>query len=158
LFGLAISTSQFASFRKGDERSYRHKPRNRAYIVPALTAADLTGMAGTVALSSWPLERRVIGGYSQRADILRAIVKAYLVYSDTHDEASAAVMRLVARELPSIAQHALDLEAMGKAAEADLREIEALDMAEREAAAEKAARFDPATQLFGRMPLVPVGD
>jgi hypothetical protein len=128
------------------------------YILPALSAADLTGMTGAVTLSSWPLPRRIIGGYSQRAAALTAIMRAYLVYRDNKDETSAAIMQLVARELPSIAQHSPDLDAIGKAAEADLREIEARDTAEREAAARKAAQLDPATQLFGRAPLVLVSD
>jgi len=126
--------------------------------VPALSAADLTGMAGTVALSSWAPERRVIGGYSQRADALRAIVKAYLVYRDTKDEASAAIMQLVARELPSIAQHMPNLDVLGKAAEMEYQKIEARDTEERQAAARKAVQLDPATQLFGRAPLAVVGD
>jgi hypothetical protein len=157
LFGLVVSTSQFASFRKGDERSYRRNPRNRVYIVPALSAADLSPLAGTVALSNWPTERRVIGGYSQRADALRALVKAYLVYGDVKDEPSTAIMRVVARELPSIAQYAPDLDAIGRAATKDLQDIEARDIEEREAAAHRAAQLDPATQLFGRAPLALVG-
>jgi hypothetical protein len=152
-FGLIVSTSQFASFRKADERSYHRGPRSRVYIVPALSAADLSGMAGTVTLSDWPLERRIIGGYSQRADALRAIATAYKTYQETQDGASAAIMRLVARELPSIAKHAPDLDAMGKAAAAGLTEIDAADTEERRAAAHRAGNLDPATQLFGRAPL-----
>jgi hypothetical protein len=152
-FGLIVSTSQFASFRKADERSYHRGPRNRVYIVPALSAADLSGMAGTVTLSDWPLERRIIGGYSQRADALRVIANAYKTYRETRDGASAAIIRLVARELPSIGKHAPDLDAMGKAAAADLTEIDAADAGERRAAAHRAGNFDTATQLFGRAPL-----
>lgn len=85
IYGSVISTSQFASFRKGDERSYRRAPRNRVYLVPALSAADLSAMAGMVSLSSWAIERRIIGGYSQRVDALRGILKAYSIYQDTKD-------------------------------------------------------------------------
>jgi hypothetical protein len=157
LFGLIVSTSQFASFRKADERSYRRGPRNRSYIVPGLAAADLSGMARTVTLSDWSLERRIIGGYSQRADALRAIANAYTTYRDTGDGGSAAIMRIVARELPSIGKHAPDLDAMGKTAAADLEKIDAADRDERRAAALRAAQFDSATQLFGRAPLALVG-
>jgi hypothetical protein len=157
LFGLIVSASQFASFRKADERSYRRGPRNRVYIVPALAAADLSGMAGTVTLSDWPLEQRVIGGYSQRADALRAIANAYKTYRKTSDAGSAAIMRIIARELPSIGKHAPDLDAMGRTAAADLEKIDDADREERRAAALRAAQFDPATQLFGRAPLALVG-
>jgi hypothetical protein len=157
LFGLVISTSQFASFRKGDERSYRRAPRNRVYLVPALSAADLSAMAGMVALSSWAIERRIIGGYSQRADALRGILKAYSIYQDTKDSDSAAIIRIIARELPSIGQYAPDIDAMGKAAAADLSEFAMRDEEERRAAATRLAHLDPMTQLFGRGPLILVG-
>jgi hypothetical protein len=157
LFDLNISTSQFASFRKGDERSYRRAHRNRVYLVPALSAADLSAMAGMVALSSWAIERRIIGGYSQRVDALRGILKAYSIYQDTKDSDSAAIIRIIARELPSIGQYAPNIDAMGKAAAADLSEFAMRDEEERRAAATRIAHLDPMTQLFGRGPLVLVG-
>jgi hypothetical protein len=69
---------------------------------------------------------------SQRAHALRAIVDAYHVYRAFEDEKSAVIMRLRARELPSIVQHVPDLDAMGKAAEAELKDIEARALEERE--------------------------
>src|SRR6516162_7136781 len=157
LFGLVISTSQFASFRKGDERSYRRAPRNRVYIVPALSAADLSAMAGMVALSDWPIERRIIGGYSQRVDALRGIAKAYAIYRDTKDSDSAAIIRIMGREMPSIGQYAPDIDAMGKAAVADLAEFAERDEEERRCAAARLVNMDARTQLFGRAPLLIVG-
>jgi hypothetical protein len=157
LFGLVISTSQFASFRKADERSYRRAPRNRVYIVPALSAADLSAMAGMVALSNWPIERRIIGGYSQRVDALRGIAKAYAIYRDTKDSDSAAIIRIIGRELPSIGQYAPDIDAMGKAAAADLAEFAERDEEERHGAAARLANMDARTQMFGKAPLLVVG-
>ena len=157
LFGLVISTSQFASFRKGDERSYRRAARNRVYLVPALSAADLSAMAGMVALSSWAIERRIIGGYSQRVDALRGILKAYSIYQDTKDSDSDAIIRIIARELPSIGQHAPNIDAMGKAAAEDLSEFAMRDEEERRAAATRISHLDLMTQRFGRGPLVLVG-
>ncbi len=157
IYGSVISTSQFASFRKGDERSYRRAPRNRVYLVPALSAADLSAMAGMVSLSSWAIERRIIGGYSQRVDALRGILKAYSIYQDTKDTDSAAIVRIIARELPSIGQYAPNIDAVGKAAAADLSELAMRDEEERRAAATRIAHLDPTTQMFGRGPLVLVG-
>jgi hypothetical protein len=157
IYGLVISTSQFASFRKADERSYRRTSRNRVYIVPALSAADFGAMAGMVALSSWAIERRIIGGHSQRVDALRGILKAYSIYQDTKDSQSAAIIRIIGRELPSIGQHAPNIDAMGKAAAADLSELDMDDEKERCSAATRISHLDPMTQLFGKGPLVLVG-
>lgn len=71
---------------------------------------------------------------SQRTHALRAIVKAYSIYRDFKDEGSAEVMRFWVHRLPSIAQHVSDVDAMGKAAEAELKHIEARAQEEREAA------------------------
>jgi hypothetical protein len=127
------------------------------YLVPALSAADLSAMAGMVALSSWAIERRFIGGYSQRVDALRGILKAYSIYQDTKDSDSAAIIRIIARELPSIGQYAPNIDAMGKAAAVDLSEFAMRDEEERRAAATRIAHLDHMTQLFGRGPLVLVG-
>lgn len=156
LFGIKVSTSQFASFRKADERSFRRNPRNRTYLLPALSAVDLSGIAGTVTLSSWPLERRLIGGYSQRVDALQALREAHAAYRKNKDTAEAAVIRIIGREFPAVAKHAPDYDAMAKVAAAELKSLEPRDADERHAAAERAARLDRLSQLFGRPPLLVV--
>lgn len=157
LFGVRISASQFASFRKADERSYRSNPRSRIYLVPALSAADLSGMAGTVTLSSWPLERRAIGGYSQRVDAMRVLVNAYADYRQGDKQTASAILKIVGREYPSIATYGDDFAAMAKAAATELEQYQARDDEERRAAAERTRRLDLQSQLFGRPPLALIG-
>jgi hypothetical protein len=157
LFGVRISASQFASFRKADERSYRSNPRSRIYLVPALSAADLSGMAGTLTLSSWPFERRAIGGYSQRVDAMQVLVNAYADYQQGDKQTALAILKIVGREYPSIATYGDDFAAMAEAAATELEQYQARDGEERRVAAERTRRLDLHSQLFGRPPLAVIG-
>ena len=103
------------------------------------------------------IERRIIGGYGQRVDALRGILKAYSIYQDLKDPQSAAIIKIIGRELPSIGQYAPNIDAMGKAAAVDLSELAMRDEEERRSAATRIAHLDPMTQLFGKGPLVLVG-
>jgi hypothetical protein len=158
LLEVRVSASQFASFRKADERSYRRNPRNRTYILPALSAVDLSGMPGMVTLSSWPLERRVIGGYSQRVDSMQVILAAHAAVRNGEDPSATAVIRVISREFPLIARWAPDCEAMAAAAAEGLEDIAGRDAEERSAAAVRASRLDPPSRLFGRAPLSVVAE
>jgi hypothetical protein len=157
LFAVTVSTSQFASFRKADERSYRRNPRTRTYILPALSAVDLGGLSGTVTLSTWPLERRILAGYSQRVDGLRALGAAYMAYRESKDPAAAAVMRVIGHEFPIVSKYAPNYDAMAEVAGAEIERLGARDAEERGAAAERATHLDRLSQLFGRSPLLVVG-
>ena len=107
-------------------------------------------------LSNWPLERRVIGGHSQRVDALRTLWQAHAAYLTDKDPAAAAVIRVIAREFPAVAKHAPDYDAMAQVAAAEVERLAARDAEERHAAAKRAGRLDPISQLFGRPPLLVV--
>jgi hypothetical protein len=153
LLGVQVSASQFASFRKADERSYRRNPRNRVYVLPALSAMDLSGMSGSVTLSSWPLERRVIGGYSQRVDAMRALLAADAAYRERKDPAARAILRIITREYPRLAPFGAEDGALARLAAAEVEALGPRDAEERGAAAARAAHLDQLSQLFGRPPL-----
>lgn len=72
-FGSMIDPRAMASLRRDEQRSWRAAGSVRAvYIVPALEGHRFLPLRGKVALSSWPLTRRLIGPWSERADHLRA--------------------------------------------------------------------------------------
>jgi hypothetical protein len=77
-FGVRLEPRLFASLRRDEQRAWRSTRSHRpVYIVPALTAAApgrLLAMRGKLALSDWPLERRLVGPWTERVDHLTATV------------------------------------------------------------------------------------
>jgi len=75
-FDTSLDQRVFASLRR-DERRTWDSPRSHrpVYIAPALSMVAprrLLPMRGKLALSDWPLERRLIGPWSERVDHLTA--------------------------------------------------------------------------------------
>lgn len=157
-WGIDIPTTTFSSTRKGDERAWDRGRRTRVILVPALNALDLSARTRTVALSSWPLEKRVIGGYTERANALRLFLRAHEwlqvasredTVSRTEDEHAAWLWIITAlgRDFK------LPLQKPDQAVEearAKLAQIDVDDLAERKAAADRAAKLAERWQLFGR--------
>lgn len=66
-----LATTKLASLRRDEERSFTAQGHARPYyICAALTYDRLTPARGLLAVSTWPLERRVIAPLSPRADFL----------------------------------------------------------------------------------------
>ena len=64
-FAGAIPSVRLTSLRRDEERSFRSAPFARPYYMcAALTAELLAPARGVLAVSTWPLERRVIGSLS----------------------------------------------------------------------------------------------
>ena len=76
LFAGAIPAARLTSLRRDEERSFRTAPFGRPYyLCAALTADLLAPVRGLLAVSTWPMERRVIGPLSPRVDYLTAAVQ-----------------------------------------------------------------------------------
>ena len=74
-FAGTLATSRLASLRRDEERSFRLAPYARPYyLCAALTADLLAPTRGLLAVSTWPMEKRVIGPLSPRVDYLTAAV------------------------------------------------------------------------------------
>ena len=66
-----LATTKLASLRRDEERSFTSQGHARPYyICAALTHDRLAAARGLLAVSTWPLEQRVIAPLSPRADFL----------------------------------------------------------------------------------------
>jgi hypothetical protein len=164
-----LPASRLASMRRDEERSYRSAPNARPYYVcPALTADRLAPARALLTVSTWPLERRIIGAHSPRVDFLTAAthIAAALESFDRlgprwPPQARARADRLLrsfavsipgALTPPGLTGHAppLDSHQVAEAAQAELAVHLAVDRAEREQAATRARKQLPEQQrLFG---------
>jgi len=157
LFDVDVAASQFASFRKGDERAWHKGKRDKPLIVPALNAFDLSARPRTVALSTWPLENRIMGSLSDRADAFRAILAADGFWRREGKDVWRELMVIFARDFrfappdsKGTDKEAITISALAKQS---LDQIQGQDMTDRRKAAERASRMSEEWQMFGR----PVG-
>ena len=71
-----LAASRLASLRRDEERSYRSAPGARPYyLCPALTSDLLAPARALLCVSTWPLEQRIMGPLSPRADFLTAAIR-----------------------------------------------------------------------------------
>ncbi|WP_103562946.1 hypothetical protein [Actinomadura rubteroloni] len=150
-FAAPIPAARIGVLRRAEERSFRAAPDARPfYVCAALTADLLTPARGLLAVSTWPLERRVVGPLSRRTDFLTAAVRVA-----EHAGRSVAAQRLLRRfaaAIPGAAGAAVgtvDPADLIAAARAELEVHAADDRRDRERAARRAADLDAAERLFG---------
>lgn len=155
-FTSGFPTQRVTSMRRDEERSFRASPFARPYyICAALSAGRLSPSRGLLAVSTWPLEKRVIGSLSPRADFLEAAVRVAEAIERIPAPVPAA-RRLLARFAASIPGAG-----PGTGADADPETVKAAARAElgvhgeadgetrREAARRAREQLGDAEQLFG---------
>jgi hypothetical protein len=162
--GGEITGAQLTHLRRDEERSFRSAPQARPYyLCSALTAEHLTPVRGLLAVSSWPLDRRMVGPLSPRVHFLTAAIRiaeqaAGQRAPGARTEPRPAVARLLWRfavNIPGALDRsgALSPAALADAARAELAAQADADRTQRAAGAELArSRLDSAGQLFGRRP------
>jgi hypothetical protein len=74
-FGERIDTRAFSALRRDERRAWSSSSSRPTYIVPALEGRFFQPIRGLLALSDWPIERRLIGPWSERADHLAATIQ-----------------------------------------------------------------------------------
>jgi hypothetical protein len=75
-FGSTFPTTRVTSLKRDEERSFRSAPFARPYYICAALSADyLVPSRGLLAVSTWPMEKRVIGSLSPRVDFLTAAIR-----------------------------------------------------------------------------------
>ncbi len=154
-FTSTFPNARLTSLRRDEERSFRTAPFARPYYVCAALTADLLAPArGLLAISTWPMERRVIGSLSPRVDFLSAAIQVAEAIERLPAPVPAARRLLwrFAASIPGAAQNAAQMEprAVMRAARAELDVHEPADQGTRRAAAARArAQLDDAQQLFG---------
>ena len=154
-FSSAFPTARVTSLRRDEERSFRTAPYARPYYVCAALTADLLAPArGLLAISTWPVERRVIGPLSSRVDFLTAAIQVAEAAARLPGSGLAAgrLAWRFAASIPGAAESAstIDLQQVARAAQAELHVHAAADLRVRRSAAQRARRqLDDAAQLFG---------
>jgi hypothetical protein len=150
-----LASARLTSLRRDEERSFRSAPYARPYYLCAALTADLLAPArGLLAISTWPMDRRIIGPLSPRVDYLTAAIRIGERIRDLSG-ASAESRRLLWRFAANI-PHAtssfstMNVDEIVSAAQAELAVHEQADSAQRTTAAGRArSQLDNAEQLFG---------
>lgn len=155
-FSGELLPARLTSLRRDEERSFRSAPFARPYYVCAALTTDLLAPArGLMAVSSWPLERRMIGPLSPRVDLLTSAIRLaeHLSAQPAAEPAGLRVLWRLAVSIPGVhsAPDSLDPAMVLEAARRELAVHENDDARARIAAARRAADqlADPAAQLFG---------
>ncbi|WP_248958575.1 hypothetical protein [Sphaerisporangium perillae] len=71
----SLKGAQLASLRRDEERSFRTSPFARPYYLCAALTDRLSASRGLLAVSTWPLEQRVVGPLSPRVDFLTTAIR-----------------------------------------------------------------------------------
>jgi hypothetical protein len=154
-FTSTFPTARLTSLKRDEERSFRTAPFARPYYICAALTADLLAPArGLLAISTWPMERRVIGSLSPRVDFLSAAIRVAEAIERLPAPVPAARRLLwrFAASIPGAAENAARVtpQRVRRAANAELQIHEAADSETRRAAAVRArSQLDDAEQLFG---------
>ncbi|MFE6357014.1 MULTISPECIES: hypothetical protein [Streptomyces] len=161
-FSEPLVATKLASLRRDEERSFCAQGYARPYyICAALTHDRLTPARGLLAVSVWPLERRIIAPLSQRADFLtHAVGTAEQIERLTaagHPPSDAAwqLLRRFALNIPGAYDNdELDPARVISAARTEAAVHRESDDAGRSAAAKRArTQLTDIQQLFGAAPL-----
>jgi hypothetical protein len=154
LAGKVLGT-RLTSLRRDEERSFTAAPYARPYYICSTLTADLLSAArGLLAISTWPMEQRIVGPLSHRVDFLTAAVAVADHVTQLPDPGPAA-MRLLwrfAANIPGAAEgvDAMKPAAVSRAAATELEVHVHEDAAQRAAAAKRARKqLSDVEQLFG---------
>ncbi|MFC4374309.1 hypothetical protein ACFO5K_09360 [Nocardia halotolerans] len=155
-FSGELLAARLTSLRRDEERSFRSSPFARPYYLCAALTADLLAPArGLMAVSSWPLSRRMVGPLSPRVDLLTSAIRLaeHLAAQPGAQPAGLRVLWRLAVSIPGVSctPDALDPVLVIEAARRELAVHEDEDARQRLSAARRAADqlTDPAAQLFG---------
>jgi hypothetical protein len=159
-----LAANRLTHLRRDERRSFETGPYARPYyLCAALTAEHLAPARGLFAVSTWPLERRIVGPLSPRVDFLTAAVRVAQRAGTTPDGPVTRLLWRFATNIPGATQRPVSLgrrdldrhdtvdpQVVIRAAEAE-REVHAdADRAQRASAADRARRqLNDVQQLFG---------
>jgi len=154
-FTSTFPTVRLTSLKRDEERSFRTAPFARPYYLCAALTADLLAPGrGLLAISTWPMEHRVIGSLSPRVDFLTGAIRVAEAIERLPAPVPAARRLLwrFAASIPAAAESASQVQPhqVKRAALAELEIHQAADQQTRQAAAARAReQLDDAQQLFG---------
>jgi hypothetical protein len=157
VFGGAsdLTTGRTTRLLRDEERDYRAGSRSRPYrVCCALTADQLAPARRLLALSTWPLERRVLGPRSRRVDFLTAAARLaeHAALIPGASRAVTGLLRAFAAGIPGALEtfDAMRPWRVADSARAELSGCAAADAADRAESADRVrGRLSEAEQLFG---------
>lgn len=161
-FGKPLVATKLASLRRDEERSFTAQGYARPYyICAALTHDRLTPTRGLLAVSVWPLPRRIMGPLSPRMDFLtHAIGTAEQIQrlnAAGHPPSDAAwqLLRRFALNIPGAHEDdALDPARVISAARNEIVVHQESDDTARDSAADRArTQLNEIQQFFGAAPM-----
>ena len=156
-FGQRVEPRMLAALRRDERRAWDKSTARPTYVVPALEGRFFQPVRGLLTLSDWPLERRLLGPWSERADHLAATAQLarQLAWLSERDAAVAERLAPVVAEMAASIPGALDgagvdTARVASAAEAELGPLRERDEPWRQEAAARARGQLPADQqLWG---------
>ena len=155
-FGSTFPTTKVTSLKRDEERSFRTSPFARPYYICAALSADyLSPSRGLLAVSTWPMERRVIGSLSPRVDFLTAAIRVAdaIERIPTPPLTARRLLQRFAASIPGASGESRDQVDPGvvrRAADAELSVHSDADSRMRKEAADRARKqLADAEQLFG---------
>ena len=155
-FGATFPTTRVTSLKRDEERSFRTAPFARPYYICAALSADyLSPSRGLLAVSTWPMERRVIGSLSPRVDFLTAAIRVAdaIERIPTPPPTARRLLQRFAASIPGASGELRDQvkpDVVRQAADAELSVHASADSRMRREAADRARRqLADAEQLFG---------
>jgi len=161
-FGEEIDTRALSALRRDERRAWASSSWRPTYVVPALEGRFFQPIRGLIALSDWPIERRLIGPWSERADHLAATLQLARQLSWLSDRDAAVAERLasivasMARSIPgAIDGTSVEPSRIANAAQSELGELAPHDGPWRqEAAARARQQLSQEEQLWGTTVMV----
>lgn len=167
-FGSTFPTTRVTSLKRDEERSFRTAPFARPYYICAALSADyLSPSRGLLAVSTWPLARRLIGPLSPRVDFLTAAIRVAEAVERIPDPPPSAwgLLARFAASIPGAIQGpghgpgAVEPAPVRAAAEAELTVHHEADARTRQHAADRARqRLTDAEQYFGTKTFQPAAE
>jgi hypothetical protein len=156
-FGQRVEPRTIAALRRDERRAWDKSTARPTYVVPALEGRFFQPVRGLLTLSDWPLERRLLGPWSERADHLAATAQlarqlAWLSERDATvaDRLTPVVAEMAASIPGALDGPGLDTARVAEAAEAELAPLAARDEPwRREAAGRARGQLPLDQQLWG---------
>jgi len=156
-FGQTLDVRALASIRRDERKAWeRSQGTHPVYLAPALETRFFRPVRGPMTLSTWPMEKRLIGSSSARIDHLRLAIRiAEMADKLSGTVAAEALGKLVWRyagSIPGAAQPGKSVEPaiIAAAARTELELVASQDDKDRAAGAQRAlAQLSDEQQLWG---------
>lgn len=156
-FGQRVESRTLAALRRDERRAWEKSSARPTFIVPALEGRYFQPVRGLLTLSDWPLERRLLGPWSERADHLAATAQLarQLAWLSERDAGVAERLAPVVADMAASIPGAIDGTGLDTARVAEAAEAERQPLADRdepwrrEAAARARNQLALEEQLWG---------